>query len=607
MSIRLGVAAASAAILLAGCNDKITGAASQIGAPAMDINMDPSQARGLPSGTSSIIRYNYDVDFSKLGPDAFGRSGDTKGHYSWGWEFVNSLGDSISDPRLPHLKMSPERLWANWIETYGPENYSDPAVHGFEIYARVNGFEPSTTYFISLVRYGLKINGLLDQNEMLVFGKVTQPDSLYLLNPNPGGYPATNYQWVTNEGCNNNHVPVGANPLYLGPQGSISSGRITFDKCIASDTIWYAQHEFILDSVPFARNSLNPATISQQYNYLLISEGSTPGGPVVGRVQLGADEDSLGHVIPNTYWPFPTEQISPGVLISGIKVATGGPAHVQMTVVPLPDLGSGNAYRVMLIDREAGTATPAKASYYTITSDTTGKDENGNPIVAYDTSATTVAGEIPGGAPNVTYVIQVSDSLNPSLKVEEHTDIALEPPAATGGAPIWARYLDRKGTPSNTQDDHFYDTEQTKFGTLLHQANATPLLFRAAGSGQGANRGTEIGVEFQHLPRPPIGFYYAAWLVSSNSSIAPASLGVIRTPLPELASLKDADVMPNGGVLTSGEILQANILLHAADIAQLGHPLSDYQTIELTLQPKDAPASAMSPMVVLQGPLTTAP
>lgn len=616
MSTRVGIAALSAVVLLAGCNDKITGDVSQIGKPAMDINMDPSLSHGVASGSETINAYLpvvMDTAAIAANPDAFKRAKDQNGYVGGYWEFYGFVRDSISDPRLPAMQMTPQRLAPSFSEVYGPEFYADLTVFPFEFYTRIYGFKPSTEYFISLARYGLHVNGLLDQAEMLVYGRITQPDSLYLIDPNPQGYPAVDYQWRTNAGCDTLEIIPGANPLYLGPQITNTGGRLTFDKCFHSGREYYHNHHTMQpDSTPFARNSFKPAVIPDQWNYLVISEGSTPGGPVVSRIQLAADENADKTVVPNAFAPFPTSALNPGVLVSRLHVARTGPTDVTMTVLPLQQLTAPATYKVMLVNREQGTATQVKALYYTITNDTTGKDENGNPIVVTTYSDTTVVDHIPGGASNVTHVLRVVDSLNTSAKVEDNTDFALQPDAAAPvGMPVFAHYASQNGTPNNRTDDTFWggpglDAGVTNMGSLFLQPNAVPIIFQPSGSGQGSNRGDQIGVQFQRLIRPPLGFYYNVWLVSNDSTVAPYSLGVLHTPLPEYKSLKDADILPSGGVLTPGMILQSNVLLRPADVAAIGVPLSKYQTIRLTLQAKDAPV-VMPPVVVLEGPFNTLP
>jgi hypothetical protein len=604
---------------LAACSDKITGGASQVGAPALTFGLDPSNARGAATGSSTIRKYQLTSLASTLGTDAFRRSGTTGALIGYGapacpglggtacFNFAAWLRDPLGDERLPRIEASPAAVTASFCDVGGPEYYgASSGVKAFEIYCRVNGLKPNTPYSLRLVRYGLQVRGTLDAVEKLVFGRVSEPDSLVLLNPNPAGAPGTDYEWLSNLGCNNNAVPVGANPFELGTTSTGSTGRVTFDKCFASGNLFYKNGSRVVpDSAPFFRNSTTPQTIAQQYNYLEITEGSAPGGPVAVRIQVGADLDpATGVVIPNSFAPFPTAALSPGVLISTLKVAEGGPSVVRATVLPLEPLAGTARYKVLLVDRVGGKTSPAKARYWTVTADTTGRDAEGNPIVVITPSAdTSLVTEINGAAANVTHVLEVADSLNSGVLVRDYTDLALVPPAAgSKGAPIWANYrLDPNGTANDTKDDVFTDNGTVVMGTLPFTARADPYVFRPGGSASGTNRGSEMAIALQHLPRPPVGFVYAVWLLSPAASDAPLSLGGLHTPLPEFASLDDADTAPNGGVLTSTEILAANVLLRAGDFARLGS-IKSYRTVRVTLEAKDG-VPAISPIVVLEGPL----
>jgi hypothetical protein len=328
---------------------------------------------------------------------------------------------------------------------------------------------------------------------------------------------------------------------------------------------------------------------------------------VVARIQVGADIDPVTReVIPNSFAPFPTAALSPGVLIATLKVAEGGPTGVRMTVVPLDSLAGTATYDIVLVNRETGTSTQVNATYRRITTDTTGRDTEGNPIIVADTTAAVIVNAIPGGSANVGHLIEVHDSLNTGVKVQQFTDLALQPPSATTGVPIWARYMRDNGTPQSSQDNTFFDSDTVRMGTLPIAPNAVPLLFRPAGAASGTNRGDQVGISFTHLTRPPIGFYYAVWLIPTDSLQPPVLLGELTTPLPDEQSLRDADVAPNGGVLTSMEILRANVLVRPAALRAMNLDLADYATVRLTLEAKDG-VPGMSSVVVLEGPFVTPP
>ena len=616
---RLAALVVAAAGVFSACSESITGEAEQVGVPALNFALDPSNARGIGAGGNTITSYAYSL-IAPLPADAFARSGTSGAAigYSTGacsvgrtrcFQFPAFLRDSARDPRLPRMMAPPSiPVTASFIDVAGPENFGTTAgVKAFELFARLNNLKPSTAYSMNLVRYGLVVRGQLDAIEMLAFGKVTEPDSLVLLGGAPGGFPTVNYNWTSpNSSCNTKAAPVGANPFFLGPATTSSAGLVTFDKCFGSGSIWYRDSSKVVpDSSPFIRNSVGARVIAQQYNYIEFSEGSTAGGRVVARVQVGADLDpGTGNVIPNAFAPFPAARVSPGVLISTLKVALGGPSGVRMKIIPLEQLTEGAAYDVVLVNRESGAITRARALYYTITRDTTGKDALGNVLFTEVTSGVSVVDAITGGASNVTHYIEVQDSLNAGFTVRSFTDLALRPTAITGAVPLWSHYLDRRKT-DDSQDDAFFDASPIVFGTLPIAPDAVPYVFRPAGSARGTNRGTEIGISFEHLPRPPVGYYYNVWLVGgTGDTVTPVSLGALTTPLPEGASLRDADIAPSGALLTPTEILRANLLVRPAELAAAGIQLGQYALVRLTLEAKDG-VPAIAPVVVLEGAFVT--
>ena len=603
------------ALAAAGCTDEITGSAEQVGGRSPNFELAPAAARGVPSGTGAILGYDVVVNTSGLAANAFARGGTTGasiGHTGCAnlfsatapcWNFNSWMRDSAGDPRGPKMKRVPSMTFT-FSQVGGPQTFG-ASLPMFEWYVRINGLTPSTPYFMSLVRYGVIVRGVQDQVERLIYGTITEPDSLVIMNPNPGGFPATNYNWTSNAACVNLLVPQGTNPLYLGPTNTTSSGQVTLDKCFGSGTNQYYRAATLkVDSSPIYKNNLAAPAIpvTNQYNYIVISEGNTPGGAVIARAQIGADIDAAtGQPLPNGLAPFPTAALSPGTLIGVLKIAEGGPNAVRMRVLPLEPLEGSGTYAIMLVNRETGSSQQVNARYYTVTTDTTGRDDLGNVITSVTTSATTTVNAIPGAAANVAHVIEVTNALNPGVQVRSFTDVALKPPAAASGVPIWSRFLQQSGTPSSSQDDVFFDASTVTYGTLRIAPNSAPYVFRISGFGDGTNRGDEIGIMFQHLPRPALGYYYNVWLVPASG--APLSVGELTTPLPAEESLRDADVAAQiGNVLTPTEILRASLLLRPADIAGLGVNIRDYSTIRLTLEAKDGTAQ-VAPIVVLEGAL----
>ena len=608
-----------------GCNDDVLGNAVQVGEAAPDFALDPANTRGTPGGTTEIVDYTVESYATSLPDDAFRRAGDAGIHIGYGspacspglggtrcYNFGSDrkrmgngpraldttwVRDSIGDPRLPAMKQ--QNINLIFAQSAGPE-YFGANIFAWEHYIRMD-LAPSTTYSMLFIRYGLEVRGELDAAEMLRVGTITEPDSLIVLDPNPGGYPVTNYTWVSNAGCNNINVPAGANPLHLGVRTTASTGRVTFDQCHGPSNGLYHRNKSttVVDSNPFYPNSMRPS-VTQEYNYIEIREGPTGTGRAVARIQVGADIDpATRQTIPNSFGPFPTRPLTPGTLII-YGVATGGVSAARIGALNLEELEGSAGYRITGLNRVTGALTPLTALYWTVRTDTTGRNDVGEVITEVTVSETTTVTQIKGGGTNIRHVVEPSDALNPGVKLSSFTDIGLQPPSATTGVPIWARLV-TLATGSTTQPSAFHDVDTTRFGTFPLQANAVPYIFRPAGSGSGVNRGTEIGIEFRHLSRPAVGYYYVAWLATADGSKAPVQLGELTTPLPQEQSLRDADIASQiGGVLTANEITTANVLVRPAELKAMNINIRDYDTIRLTLESKDGIA-AQAPLIILEG------
>ena len=627
-------------LLLAACTERITGESEQVGAAGLNFNLDVSGARGAPTGPTSITGFTPLESRPLTDPDAFRRGGTTNPRIGYGvdcsgglsgsntWCFTTWTRDSIGDPRAPTMAVPgfAPRLSVLFTEVGGPEFFGtlatpDPTTKAFELFMRLEGVKPSTVYSISLVRYGLVVNGELDAAERLIHGRITAPDSLVLIEPNADYFAMANrhtfYNWTSpNSSCTNKLVPIGVNPFYLGTATSTSSTsstprRLTFDKCWSSfgrtvvDTtrskVYYTDPARVKpDSAPFIRNSIGPRTLAQQYNYIEVRD--TVANRVIARVQVGADLDPVtGEVIPNAFAPFPAAALPAPVLITDLKVAEGGPVGLAMRILPLEELATG-AYALRLVNRENGESAPVVALYQTITRDTTGRDEFGNYVFTEDTSAVAIVGEIPGGAPNVTHLLTTHDSLNPGVRIRDFTDWVLVPPTTPNIGSVWTHYADRNGTDETATDDRMYLTGAVETGALPAVAGSPVYALRLAGSGAGTARSDQFSIRFVHLPRPPAGMVYNVWLIPKAGSTADTiSLGTPTTPLPDEASLVDADIAPSGGVLTPTEILEALLLVRPARMQELGIVPAEYGSVRLTLENKSG-VPLPAPWVILAGP-----
>ena len=632
--------AAAALVVLAGCAEEITGDSEQVGEPALNFNLDVSGARGAPTGTASVTNIGPLEARPLTASDVFKRSGSTGGLIGYGvdctgglsgvntWCFTTWTRDSIGDPRAPTMAVPgfAPRLSVLFTEVGGPEFFGtlatpEPNTKAFELFMRLEGVKPSTAYSISLVRYGLVVRGDLDAAERLIHGRVTQPDSLVLIEPNNSYFAVPNihtfYNWTSpNSSCNNKLVPIGVNPFYLGTVVSTSSTsatprRLTFDRCWSSfgrtvnDTtrqkVYYTNSTAVRpDSSPFIRNSIGPRTLQQQYNYIEVRD--TLANRVIARVQVGADLDPVtGQVIPNAFAPFPAAALDAPTLITTLNAAYAPPLGLTMRLLPLEELASGG-YKLMLVNRETGQSTPISGTWRTIRRDTTGRDEFGNFVFTEDTSAITVVTEIPGGAGNVTHILTTHDSLTPGINLRDDTEWVLAPPSTPAIGAVWVNYGSRGGTPGELADDRVFLTGTPQIGSLPAVANASSYTLRLSGTGTGTARSDQFSIRFQHLPRPPAGFVYNVWLIPKAGSTADTiSLGTPTTPLPEEASLEDADIAAPGGVISPTEILEALMLVRPDRMRQLGIDPSEYGSVRLTLENKSG-VPLVAPWVILEGP-----
>ena len=136
-------------------------------------------------------------------------------------------------------------------------------------------------------------------------------------------------------------------------------------------------------------------------------------------------------------------------------------------------------------------------------------------------------------------------------------------------------------------------TSNLSFGSF--NGGSSPRLFGAAGSATGGIFGTELREDILRIPRPPTGYQYEGWLVSSTGASAPVSLGVLLSPFPELQPLTDADIStdpPLAGV----ELTQAALRYEAVDAAYY----CDWDRVQVRLGPKVG-AGSLPPTILLSG------
>jgi hypothetical protein len=252
---------------------------------------------------------------------------------------------------------------------------------------------------------------------------------------------------------------------------------------------------------------------------------------------------------------------------------------IRLTATNLTPL-TGSAYSVWLA--QSGVGTPVRATGNVIRLDP-----------ADTTSRDTLVGvsEFAIAAPRTTARVEVDFATYASVAYDAMV-VAIG--AAGVGTipqvqPLWATMTAVKaaGAPVPSL------TSTAKFGTF--NGGSSPTLFGAAGTGTGGIYGTELREDIKRIPRPPLGYQYEAWLVSSTSAAAPLSLGPILSPYPDLEPLTDADVSTDPP-LSGVEITQAAVRYEATDVTFY----CDWDRVQLRVAPKSG-AGSLPPTIILSG------
>jgi hypothetical protein len=263
----------------------------------------------------------------------------------------------------------------------------------------------------------------------------------------------------------------------------------------------------------------------------------------------------------------------------------------------LEQLASG-VYQVWFANIDAGAianATPATGLRLVIRTDTTFTDE-GDPVPQPVTiDSTTGVSTITSGGPAVTASLIVTEaSLGADPQSFDVVLVSLE--AAAGAAaptaiPMWARGVDGAGTAT------------VRFGNFAPES-ADEYRFVATGRGLGGIRGNVLIVDDSALARPPVGYYYASWLVKRDDSGNPIDtlmIGEQTAPYPDRdVSLRDADI--NADLHPVVLDFPMSILAAANRIELSGaDPFIGFQDLWVTLENKFGVEDQAAPTIVLSG------
>lgn len=608
---RAGILAVAGAALIAACSD--TDKLYEVeGDPIFQAPVDVAQAAGVPTGDLAINRYKvigYDLDV----PDAFGRAtttasglfghntGTSSGNY-WGV----GLHTAAQDPRLPALTAAgPSGGGAAFIG--GPDAWMGPGEFNFWFDGTTTVGVPGTRYVAALARYAVVPRGELDHAEMLLEGVVTNPDSLVLVDLNPGGSLdiGDNFDGP----CRDlSAAQAESNPLFLGSTIAEDDGTVALDLAICSG-LWYSDGAAInkTGEAPIAPN-VNKVFGAPQFNYIVWYEVDGGGNvrldrPLVRR-QLAPDLTLDGSAVTNNAMaPFPVAQATTEQLLAGPGFA-GAPDSVTVRVYHLDGL-EGKVYHAWLYSNLTGEVAPAPGNWV-VEEEIRKVTDAGDVIIEYDTVATASGSAVMAGAGGggvFRHTFRTSDALLNGDFIHRYTHVLISIESGQGASrpsaeiPVWRQFADKRGTETDYFDDAFLPGP-VAFGTF--RMDGLPYIFGPRGTARADFHGGNLRIIAEQLSRPPVGYYYAGWLFNDNTGAA-VYLGPLTSEPPGAQSLFDADVSTELPGVTSDGIVRA--ALTAVESSLGGGRFYNYNAIRITLEPKASPESVPAPTVILAGPV----
>ena len=273
----------------------------------------------------------------------------------------------------------------------------------------------------------------------------------------------------------------------------------------------------------------------------------------------------------------------------------------------LETLASG-VYQVWLANVSGGAltdVTPAVGTRIVVRTDTTFTPE-GDPLpepVTVDSTSGTSTLTIGGTAIATTLVVSEA-SLGLDPQSFDIMLVSLEPAAGAAApttTPLWARGVVGPGDPAELPA-----TLTVRFGNFAPDP-ADEYLFVATGRGTGGIRGNIMIVDDSALARPPVGYYYAAWMVRRDDTGAPidtVALGEQTAPFPDRdVSLRNADTDDVHPVVLD---FPMEILAASSRIELSGpNPFIGFEDVWVTLENKLGDESASAPSIVLSGLVPT--
>ena len=505
------------ALLVAACEtDNVTDLTED--RPVLKMTIAPGDAV-FPSGSvalSKAVVSGFDLSV----PDGFDRGTGAGGFFrtvDYGTGTIpaldmgQALRNATQDPRLPALREGSAELGTHLALFELNLFYEQTIPVGYwDLWGQVEGLEPSTAYTVVLARMSLRVNGELDQHQVLTGNPVSEPDELSFA---PG--ETTIYE---NVACNfdipDGVTPIRAemNPVGLGVAETDGSGSLALDCVLRAmpDDLWPGRSEganfttaddFTSANAPFGANEAGAMVGPGQFNYLLLYEGSPSGGalPAGGptvRMQLGPDIDSDGNVINNAMAPFPTGVVPNAPELSGGANSFAAPGQIDVTLAGFSPL-SGGSYQLWLYDAGSGSYSPADAAF--------------SPAADMD-MVTTGSNFSPSSSEDV-YHAKIEVTMDQNFGAFTHVAVSAESGQAsspTGGPFLYQEYLD---------SNNLMRQGAMTFGHLGSGGGIEP--FFSGGSGSGSFYESSLLVELNRLPAPPSGLHYQSYL----AAISPTGVG----------------------------------------------------------------------------------
>lgn len=452
----------------------------------------------------------------------------------------------------------------------------------WEVWYQFEQLTPVTRYVMGFARYRLQVRGALDESEVMLTGAVAQPDSLVFDAFAPGGKTSADVFTTSCASANIIQPTAGANPHLLGSDLTDATGAVDLDQTVCANAAanWGARYTA---KSPVPRN--NATTIgASQYNFFVVWEAlpdSTPDySKPVWREQIGPVFDLAGNPINNGYGPFPPAQLTPAQL--ALLPATAAQADtIRVTATNIVPL-TGAVYSFWVRDNTGGTTTKV-----------TGRVVRLNGAAVVDTLVGVSEFNL---LPTMNSARVEFDYATVAPVAYDRAILAVAAPGAAtlpAAQPLWTSMATQKAkggaVPSLSSN-------------LTHgsfNAGSAPVIFGAAGTATGGIFGTELREDVLRLARPPVGYMYDAWLVSTVDTTLRYRIGTLFSPHPELAPLTDADVQqtaPLSGVeLTRSALrfLMPSTTFHCT-----------YNRVQVRLAPK-ATTGTLPPTIILSGTLPT--